>query len=428
MRPARAGVSSVSFLRFHSPSVLKLFPLLLFALSLCFPGGAFAARFSLEAAVNRALTHNPDLAAARWKIEEARGRLAQAGRLANPEMEYEFKPNARGREFAVSAAFTQRFPLTNRLRLEKAVSRAELEAAGAEVDSAAQRLKAKVLETGVKLLALDEARRLTEARLRYSREFAEDAEKTAARGEGSPLDAAQFALEAKQLNLELLQLEAERAALAGELRPLLGLEPKEPVEITGRLPAPALPGEAGGDVSGRADWRAAQARVEAARQGAALARAEKWEDVTVGAALEVERAKDAPEGLETDVFAGFRVSIPLPLRNKNEGKIQEADAALARHGMEAGALAAGIRAEAAAALEEMRAAARILESIDQTLLPAARALEEQIVKSWRAAQPDARPADVLRAREKRLSLEQARVDALRNFHLARVRFDAALGR
>src|SRR6187551_1490697 len=59
-----------------------------------------AAQFTLDSAVAYALAHNPDLAAARFSIGEARARLLGSGRLSNPELESDLRPNVRGREFS----------------------------------------------------------------------------------------------------------------------------------------------------------------------------------------------------------------------------------------------------------------------------------------------------------------------------------------
>src|SRR4026208_58916 len=88
-------------------------------------------RLTLESAPDYALRHNLTLAAARLRIDEARGRLSQAGRFSNPEVELELNRNIRAPEGAVGVTLMQKFPLTARLRLEKAVTRAELAAAEA---------------------------------------------------------------------------------------------------------------------------------------------------------------------------------------------------------------------------------------------------------------------------------------------------------
>lgn len=372
------------------------------------------------------MSANPDLAAARWSIEEARGRLIQSGRLQNPELEAELKPNVRGRgEVSFSVGFMQRYPLTNRLWLERSVSEAELRAAEAEVANARRLLTAEVRTAAVKILALQQQKALKENQRSNSVALAAAAAKTAQQGESSSLEAQQFELEAQQLSLDLLQADAEIAAHTGTLRPLLGLPATESLSLSGELAAPSKPG-AGADPAARPDYRAAVERENAARTSVEVARQSKWGDAGFGLTAEVERAEDAPDGKSTDGFIGFRFSVPWPLRNKNEGKIHEASAAAIKAGKEREALALRIRSEAEAARAEMAAAAKIIEQSSGPLLAKAKELEESFAKAKAAAQ--ATPSDVLRAREKRLALEAAHLNAVRDWHLARIRLLAAQGR
>ena len=385
-----------------------------------------AATFSIEGAVDRALRSNPDLAAARWTIEEARGRVLQSGRRSNPELEVELKPNVRGRgEFSFSAGFMQKYPVTNRLWLERAISEAELRAASAEVANAERLLAAEVRSGAVKILALKAQRELKQSQRRNSLELAEAAAKTAKTGEGSALEAAQFELEARQLSLELLQADAEIAAQTGALRPLLGVPAAQNVSISGDLPAPSTV-SGGASPANRADYRAATEKETAARIAVEAAHKGRWEDAGFGMVAEVERANDAPDGRETDGFIGFKFSLPLPFWNRNEGKVHEAAATAEKAGKQREALAQHIRSEAEAARAEMEAAARIVTEASGPLLAKARELEESFRKAKESGQATA--AEVLRAREKRLSLEAARLSALRDYHLARVRLLAAQGR
>ena len=398
--------------------------------TLCFLAVSHTARsatFQVESAVNHALRHNRELAAARFSVDEARGRLLQAGRLSNPELESEWKPNVRGREYSVGLGFVQKFPLTSRLRIEKAVTRAQLAAAEAEVGEAARKLAGEVRAAAVKMLALKLQKALKAEQIANGTEMVGIAGKAVAAGEGSTLDVTQFELEVGQLRVELLQFEAEEAALAGELRPLLGLNATDRIEITGSLADPAAPRRVTPDLAERPDYRAALAKAEAARQNVQLERKNRWEDAGVGLAAEIERAEDAPEGFENDGFIGLMFSLPLPLWNGNEGKILEAEAAASRTEAEAHALAARIRAEAAAARDEAAAAAKVFAEVSGTLLPKARNLEERVLGLYRTAQPGATFTDVLRSREKRLLLEGVRLNALRDFHLARARLRTAMG-
>lgn len=408
--------------------------MLRYFLTALFVGGAGvlqAANLTVEAAVTQAVSRNPGLLAARWSVVEANGRLLQAGRPANPEIETELKPNVRGREFTFSAGFMQRFPLTSRLRLEKAVSRAEVDVAAAEVREAERQLAAQVRTAAVNVLAVRAAQELKKAQTVQNADMVKAAAKTAEAAEGSSLDAAQLELEQQEGSIELERLEGGKAALTAALRPLLGMPPGEPLEITGSLPPPpsSSEGEAGDgpNPQNRPDYQAALARGEAARQNLELQRRNRWEDPAFGVSAELERSEDAPEGLRTEGFVGFKFSLPLPFWNKNEGRIEAAQAASARADLEAAALAAAIRAEAAAARAEMTAAARIYHQAADALLPRARDLETKLLELYQKAGPGADLAAVLRARERRMGLETARLNALRDYHLAKARLRSSLG-
>ena len=397
-----------------------------FILTLVTAGSACAVTLSLDRAPDYALAHNPTLVAARLRIDEARGRVLGAGRLTNPELEVEFSQNLRMPERAFGVAFVQRFPLTSRLRLEKAVSQAQVAAAEAEVRDAERRLSAEVRAAAVKVVAIRTQRELRRQQLANSRDQSEFVSRRLAAGEASAVDVAQLDLEGRQLTVEMLQLDAAGAALGGDLRLLLGVAAEQAVEITGTLAAPgALPGK-GAAGGARADLEAARHTAEAARQGAALAKARKWEDIGVGLTAGAERTEDAPDGFSNDYSIGLKLSVPLPIWNKSEGRIAEARATAARAEQEANALAMNIRSEAEAARGEMAALAKLIAEMDDALLPKAVQVEEQLRNAYGTGQTPL--TEVLRARSRRLQLSQSRVDALRDYHLARVRYEAAIGR
>jgi outer membrane protein, heavy metal efflux system len=387
---------------------------------------ASAVTLTLERAADYALAHNPSLAAAQLRIKEARGRVLGAGRLTNPELEVEFSQNVRMPERAFGVTFMQRFPITARLRLEKAVSQAQLAAAEAEVRDVARKLAAEVRTLAVKLVALRAQRDLREQQIANSREQREFVIKRVQAGEASALDATQLDLEARQLEVEQLVLETTRAALIGELRGLLGVAANEPVEIRGSLAAPgALPGK-GTTAQSRADLEAARHSAEAARQAVGLAKARKWEDVGAGITASGERMEDAPEGFSNDYFLGVKFSLPLPLWNRNEGQIAEAAAAAERASKEADAMAFNIRSEIEGARAEIAALAKLVAEMDGVLLPKAAEVEDQLRNSYGTGQTAL--TEVLRARARRIELAQRRLDAIRDYQLARVRYEAALGR
>ena len=392
-------------------------------LAFTLPAQAREVSLSVESAAAFAIKNNPALAAARFRIEEARGRLDAAGLRPNPELEFDLSQNIRTPVHAVGVAWMQKFPRTARLALEKAVSRAELAAAAAEVSDAERVLAGEVRTAAVGLLALEKERGLRGQQIINSEELASFMTKRVQTGEAAAVDAAQVELESKQISTQILMLNVEKATLLGTLRPMLGVS--DAVTITGTLADPGELPAKGAALSTRGDYRAARANAEAARQGVALAKANKWEDITVGISASHDRSEDAPEGLKRDTMIGFKVNIPLPLYNKNEGKIREALATAKRTEKEIEAVAAQARAEVAAARSEMAALAKIVADIDDKLIPAAKQIEAQLRDNYASGLTPL--PEVIRARGKRFELEAQRLDAVRDYHLARAKHHTATG-
>jgi len=397
-------------------------PTVLLFLTCAASAWAGSVSLSVEGAADYALKRNPTLAAARLRIEEARGRLQQSGRLSNPELELDFTRHTVGPEGSAGISLMQRFPLTARLRHERAVSRAELAAAEAEVRDAERKLAAEVRIAAVKLLALGGQRELRTKQLGNSRELSGFLLKRVEAGEASAVDASQVELESRQIEVENLMLAADEAVLLGELRPLLGVAGADGITITGELPVPkGIP--AAREVTGRPDILAAQSRAEAARSVVLEQRARKWEDFGIGASYARERTLDVPEPVETEQVIGFRFSFPLPLWNNNAGRIREAEAAATRAELEVEATKLGANAEVIAALSAMSAYAKLIGELDDKVLPAATRIEDQLRNSYSTGQTPL--TDVLRARTRRLELQRQRLDALREYQLARIRHSAA---
>lgn len=388
------------------------------------PASVAAKSFSLtpQQTAEHAARQNPALAAARLRIEEARGRLQNSGRLRNPELEVGYMQGLRMPERTAEIGFMQRFPLTGRLRLERAISRAELTAAEAEVQDATRKTAGEAKLQAVRILASREQQSLRTRQIENSRQLADFSRSRAAAGEIPLADASQVELETRLLEAEILQLRAEEMALTGQLKPMLGLTRSDTLRIEGKLEAGATLAAA----ADRPDLRAAQANIEAARQAAALARAQKWDDVGVGIVGQYGRSQDMPEGFSNEAMLGFRFSIPLPLWNDNAGRVREADALAARRALESAALKNDISGEIEGVRAERAELLRLLSTLDRNLLPAATQLEEELQKAQAAGQTPL--VEVLRARDRRLQIERQRLDVLRDLHLATVRHETATGR
>lgn len=369
---------------------------------------------------------NPDLRAARLRIDEARARLRQSGLLPNPQVSAGFDHDPAFREVGGGIGFSQTFPVTARLRLEKDVSTAELAVAEAEVGNVERQLIGNARLAVVQYLALQRQKELRTQQLGLARELATYIDGVAKRGEGSPLDAAQARLEARQLEVEIRQFDTSAQQLIGGLKPLIGLAPEDSLTLSGTLGEAVLPPMARLDLNDRSDYEAAQLAVIVAGREVKLEKARKWQDITAGLFAGAERQEDAPEGLEPEQRVGLQISIPLPLWNKNAGAIEERKVREKRLELSVVALANRIRNDVQTTYRTMDTQASLAREIADGLLPGAEKQVADTATAYRDGLVDLQP--VLRARDQQLKIRAAHLDAVRDYHLARVRYETALGK
>lgn len=382
-----------------------------------------AAEVTLAAVPQQIARSNPDLRAARFMIEEARGRSLGAGRRMNPELEVSGRHMTEGREGGFSVGLMQKFPVTARLRLEKAVSTAQLAAAESEVADKQRMLTAEAETMAVKVLAMRQQISIAEGQAGLADKMAEVASAKVAAGE-SAIEAGQMRLEARRLRSSIHRMQAEIAAMTETLKPMLGLGAGSALEITGSLPAARAP-SSGQPGDSRPDIQAALHRVNAAGQSVELAKARKWDDFSAGLMVDRSRTMDEPIGLENETMIGLRLSIPLPFWNKNQGEVAEMTAMRARAEAEVEALRLKAQSEVSSARKEMERLLPFLTENTGQLLPMAKQQIELVREAY--GNNKASLQDVLRARDQLLMVEMNTVDALRDFHLARVRWKAARG-
>ncbi|MBK1882388.1 TolC family protein [Luteolibacter pohnpeiensis] len=379
---------------------------------------------TLGGVADRVHSQNPSLAAARLQIAQAIGRSKQAGLLDNPQLETGIEHNQNFNEGRIEIGLSQRFPVTGRLRLEKEISSISVRKAEAEVREVERQLVEQARLTVVDILSTQAKRRLLTQQSNLADQFTKSLTKAAEKGEGSLLDAASAKLEAATLAVEMRQLDAAEAAKMGELKPLLGIEPNAPILVNGELDQPILP-EDTVKFNRRPDYQIAEFEIESARQGIDLEVARRLDDVEAGFFAAAERSEDAPEGFENEAIVGLRFQIALPFWNRNQGAIDAATATHERRKLEAAALQQKIQSDADSNQQQMKEWARLIHELDQELLPLATQQSEAMNDAFSKGLSDLQT--VFRAREKRMSLESSKIDAIRQFHLARVRYESAVG-
>ncbi|MEO7931846.1 MAG: TolC family protein [Chthoniobacterales bacterium] len=345
---------------------MKIFLLSFFAVA-----SLQAASFTPETAAVYALQHNPDLAAARTLIAEAEGRLIQAGLWSNPEFEANADVGVSDR--TISAGLSQKFPLAGRLGQARAVARVDVAMAVAEFHNQQRLLAGNVLTQARAILLLDKRIAVHGSQIALLDRILEQTTALASAGTGDTNDIGVVQLEKTTLGLQRQAQIVARDSSHDALRGLMGLQPGTPMEITGALPA--LP-KSFAVAPERPDLQLALLQSDKSQAEQRLARLEKWEDLTVGLGVSRQREDGMSENM-----AQLKFSLPLPVWNRNQGRIAETQAAGERAQTQITARQLAISTEIREAQTRATGLAEILRQLDGTAQAQARQNTERIQQS-----------------------------------------------
>ncbi|HXY39922.1 MAG TPA: TolC family protein [Vicinamibacteria bacterium] len=317
---------------------------------------------TLSQALDAAREHSPTILAARLRQPVDLAAVAIAREYPNPEARYEHAKDTPRDSFGLTQTIEVPDKRSWRIKAAEAAAltgRAEIAQVEAEVAfevrrayyalAAAQRRSAAIAEL------LDLVRRAREA-----------AEARLEAGEVSQLDAL-------QAQVAFAQAENEAAAQAGttrgavaELNALLGRDPAEPTIVDDEVDAgqpPELEAALRTTESTNAALAILDRQIEEAQARRELARAERWPDPAVEAAL--------THGAEPDFTWGYRFSlaVPLPLFTRHQANVQAEEATLALRRAEREAAVQRARAAVVSALARAQAQhQRYLRFRDEILL------------------------------------------------------------
>ncbi len=310
---------------------------------------------TLDGAVDRALANNLDLRAAYYNLEIGRGKLIQAGLWPNPELEFSGnteRPFSTEGERIYSSGFAQAFPISGRLAKAKRVARVDVAQAILEIRNRERLLIGDVQKDFLSALILRRQIAVRNESKEVNQDLLNISEARLKKAEVSEVDVNLARTEVQRLQLENDLLSADLDARLVALRQKLGLAPDTPLTLEGDLDellSRFLATGAGFSPALRPDLRLTELGIDRARAELALARAEAWEDWRVGLDYEDDRTLDDPNGLRTDRFVGLKLAIPLPLWNRNQGRVYEQRATAEQARQQVEALVLTIRAEVAAA-------------------------------------------------------------------------------
>lgn len=380
---------------------------------------------NIRALANRVSNNNPQLRAAKLKINEASAKLSQAGTRANPTLGIGVSKSIPGSEGGLEVSFSQRFPITNKLSLEKRVSADQLLIAQEEIKIAEQQLITAAQLIAVEILEIRIQSTHIDKQISSIQTITTFIDQAAALGELSPLDAAQTKMEIQTLKVKKSQLTSQANLLTTRLKQYIGLPATKPLNLSGSLPSLTTPSHTL-TLSNRPDFRTKALEFQHSKSNILLEKSKRYDDVEVSVIGGLGRKEDAPDGLETEGTIGMGLTIPLPFYDKNQGNIQAATAKAQRNILERGALASEIRLQVATHKQEMQSWLSQNASIKNDLIPLAQKNSADLEAAYKNGQGDF--TSFLKSKNQELELQNSLIQNNLKFHQARVKYFAALGK
>lgn len=270
---------------------------------------------------------NPEIAAARRRVEAATGRVQQDGLYPNPALEYEEGSiPAFPLEFGEGSSrvrLGQPVVIGGRLTKAREAARAAREVREQELRVVRHRLYGEVHRTWVEILYLQRTFQLQWELINEASGNVDAAAELLSAGTISEADHSRVEYEAAVMQRDLLAIITARSMAMLRLQRLLGGARLNIDQVLGVLESNLDPREMAiptdRTIEEHPELLAAELGIKAATARTALARREWIPDVTLSAIGGYNRAID-------ETFVGAGIGLPIPLFNRNQGRIAEAAA------------------------------------------------------------------------------------------------------
>jgi outer membrane protein, heavy metal efflux system len=384
---------------------------------------------TLAKALALTLEKSPVLSSFSWDIRAAEARIIQAKLVPNPEISFEGEDFTRANVQSATESMQNTLEFSQLIELGgKRTSRireAQFDQEATEWDYQAKRLEVLKL-TGLAFIDVLTAQRnvrLAEENVELTEGAVPVTQKRVEAGKASDVELVRTNTAVATARIRLTEarrdLETARVNLAAQWGVKKAMFPS----VTGNLdqlrPIPSLESlkaklQKNPDL---ARWTTERQKREATLN---LARAEAKPDVTLRAGPRLLGASHA----DLTLVAGF--SIPLPLWNRNQGKIAEAEANVAKAADERAAAEAKAYAELNEAYQTLARAAEEVRISRETVLPGAKSAVDQITEGYAAGRFS--QLDVLDAQRTYNESQTGYVKALSDFQKAQAQIDALTAR
>jgi cobalt-zinc-cadmium efflux system outer membrane protein len=345
---------------------------------ICPPALAEAVPRGINEIVALALKHSAELAVLEKEASAKQSFALQAGTISNPTLELQGATGTltgNPEDRSLSIGINQELPLNNKLRLRRDAIQREAESIQRQRDNAARLLKDEVASLALDYSLTSKRQELATELAKLNRELVVIAAERFKAGDIPELDFNLAKVELVRAETRLLEAEREKTPHRIKIASLTGLNESD-INLSEKFITPILSQNTQELVkqalASRPDLLALTREREKADIEAHLAEAEALPNITAGFFVQWQRITTEVGGMSSinsDTQLGLRLSMPIPVFDRNQGGRAAARARLDAADSRKLSLERTITAEVEAALSRVSASERILAMFEQGIIP-----------------------------------------------------------
>lgn len=388
------------------------------------PVSAATPGLTLEAALEAARSGSPEIRRAEASVEEARGGLVRARTYPhNPTLEAEGaeRSGAEGSATDRGVAVAQELELAGQRGKRAAAAREDVAAAEERLERTRREVLATVERTFAEAVRARDLLAVARADVELTRSLLTFEERRLEVGAGTRIDVNLARAAAGRAVRRLQTAKASWLESRARLAEAAGLDPASPPRPAGELPGtpaslPPLEELTRRALAERADLAALRRDRVRSERRVALERSLAYPNLKLGAFAKRE---------EGDDVTGLSVGIALPVFDRNQGGVAEAEAAVGRAVADVAAAELATRREVSAAYSRYRAAAEAVTALEGLVLESLAESLDLLRRAVESGELSAR--DVLLLRRELVEGQRERIRAAGELWIARTDLELAVG-
>ncbi len=390
-------------------------------------GPAVTGDLSLAEALDLAAEHSPVLAAARHQVEAAESRVLQAGRWANPELEFEIEnfggnDELHGFESAESTlVISQPLRIGGKIKHGRAVAESDSALAGRRQESVELDVRARTTSAFYSVLTAQERVGLGRELLSLAQSFADTVDARVEAGKVSPVEATRARMEVAAVRIQLIRATRVLEVARVRLSAMWGATTADFRRASGELPRPAerpVWSELEALVRQTPEMLALDEQQQRSERVVALEKSFRIPDLTVAAG-----PRRFSETGDTAWVAGF--SLPLPIFDGNKGARRAAEFELESTRRQNQAARVEIETGLVSVVQRLDAAVEIAESLEAEVVPAATSAFDAVEIGYSEGKFGF--LDVIDAQRTLFDARSILLDSIAEYALARVDLERLIG-